>query len=310
MTEYDLAVVGILWGSTLAFALAAVTMVDSGRKNLLIVLWAIAGAFLVSAIAWPWLAEQWPALKAATENVAANKVAINILGTAIFCLFVLDFWLRSKRHRALAGGPHYSESELLQLARQTSEIRGKLDAFSSVHSASTIAADDLLNDVKDRLTKVENNPAKVALDPQTGRDILLLMHFAVYQSTVLMLDNLLEAAPEALPEWPLEAGGDFSSATEFVDLVRRKLDPGSWRRADFEGVMRNAEGIAEHTLEETPIDQRPDGIDHLALRKWAIARLQCNRAVIFLKGQKQEAEENLRSQRTNLLQRYVEKNKS
>jgi hypothetical protein len=33
MLEYDLAVVRILWGTAIAFALAAITMVDSGRKK-------------------------------------------------------------------------------------------------------------------------------------------------------------------------------------------------------------------------------------------------------------------------------------
>jgi len=35
MQEYDLAVFAILWGTAIAFALAALTMVDSGRKKLL-----------------------------------------------------------------------------------------------------------------------------------------------------------------------------------------------------------------------------------------------------------------------------------
>jgi hypothetical protein len=42
MPEYDLAVVGILWGTAIAFALSAITMVDSGRKRLLVWLWTIA----------------------------------------------------------------------------------------------------------------------------------------------------------------------------------------------------------------------------------------------------------------------------
>jgi hypothetical protein len=33
MQEYDLAVVGILWGTAITFALSAVTMVDSGAKD-------------------------------------------------------------------------------------------------------------------------------------------------------------------------------------------------------------------------------------------------------------------------------------
>jgi hypothetical protein len=132
--------------------------------------------------------------------------------------------------------------------------------------------------------------------------------FTVYQSTILMLENLLESAPTDIVAEPMELGGDFAikraSAQGFIDLVRRKLDPGSWRRSDFENVMRSAESIAERQLEETPVEQRPNGIDHLALRRWVIVHLQCARAIIFLQAQKREAEENLRNQRSNLLDRY------
>jgi hypothetical protein len=150
--------------------------------------------------------------------------------------------------------------------------------------------------------------------PEAERDILILMHFAVYQSTVLMLDDLLNSAPEGVIEGPLQLGGDFvlknAAAQQFIDLVRRKLDPGSWRRSDFENVMRMAEGDAERQLEQTLVDQRPNNIDHLALRRWAIVHLQCARGIDFLQKQKLEAEENLRNQRFNLLERYRARNPS
>jgi len=140
------------------------------------------------------------------------------------------------------------------------------------------------------------------------------MHFVVYQSTLLMLDDLLNSAPEGMEYGPLQLGGDFAlkdaQAKEFIGLVRRKLDPGSWRRENFENPMRNAEGSAEYELEQTPMEQRPTGIDTLALRKWVIVHRQCANAIAFLKREKKEAEENLRNQRFNLLQRYIEQNKS
>jgi hypothetical protein len=140
------------------------------------------------------------------------------------------------------------------------------------------------------------------------------MHFIIYQSTVLMLDDLLQNAPPDITIYtPLTIGGDFvnknAAATEFIDLVRRKMDPGSWRRSNFEGAMSTAQNEAEYSLEQTPVDERPSGIDHLALRRWAIAHRQCATAILFLEKEKREAEENLRSQRHDLLQRYVEKNK-
>jgi hypothetical protein len=274
----------------------------------------LALTFLLCGVFWLQIKKVWPPLTEAMASVASSPQSWFVL--FIFISAILVFGRPKRKMDDLSPGRPttiaYAEDAdlIIQLARQTSELRGELDAMSTVHHSTTIAAADILNEVRDRLAKVENGPAKVEADPQIARDILLLMHFVIYLSTVLMLDNLLEAVPESLAEWPLGPDGDFSSATEFVDLVRRKLDPGSWRRMDFEGVMRNAEAIAENTLEETPIDQRPSGIDHLALRKWAIARLQCNQAVIFIKRQKREAEENLRNQRTNLLQRYTELNKS
>jgi hypothetical protein len=322
MQEYDLAVFAILWGTAITFALAAITMVDSGRKKLLASLWAIAAAFLVAAIAWPWIAEKWPALKAATENVTANKIAINLLGTAIFCLLVLDFGLRSRwlvkagNGQGKGGIKGDENSEIAtQLAREVAELQDQLDTISTVHDDTVIASVKLTHEVREKLDKLEKNTANPALisNPQTERDVLLLMHFTVYQSTVLMLDDLLSSAPEGVEYGPLQLGGDFALkntlSTEFIGLVRRKLDPGSWRRENFENVMRNAEASAEYELEQTPMEQRPTGIDTLALRKWVIAHQQCANAVAFLKHEKKEAEENLRNQRYNLLQRYIEKNK-
>jgi len=298
----------LLFWITLAVTFGYEAVKADTTKVRRIVLAVLAGLFLLCGLFWPKLKEIWPPLTEAMASIANSPQSWFVLFIFISAIVVFG------RPRRKTGVPvviaEGAAEVVVQLSRKTAEMQGHLDAISSVHSATTIAAADTLNDVKDRLAKIENSPANIAPDPQVARDKLLLMHFVVHQSTVLMLDNLLEEAPESLPEWPPEPDADFSSATEFIDLVRRKLDHGSWRRMDFENVMRNAEAIADSTLEETPIDQRPSGIDHLALRKWAIARLQYNRAVIFLKGQKREAEANLRTQRANLLQRYVELNKS
>jgi hypothetical protein len=156
------------------------------------------------------------------------------------------------------------------------------------------------------------NAATTPSNPEADRDILILMHFTVYQSTVIMLDDLLDSAPDGIVEGPLQLGGDFvlknAAAQQFIDRARRKLDPGSWRRSDFEGVMRMAEADAERQLEQTPVDQRPSDIDHLALRRWVIVHLQCARGIAFLQRQKLEAEDNLRNQRSGLLERYRARN--
>jgi hypothetical protein len=92
----DLGAFGILWGTAIAFALAAVTMVDSGRKRTLIFLWACAAGFMVLAIAWPWIAEKWPEAKAFGQHISGNQMAANAVGLIIFGLLVLDFVMRRK----------------------------------------------------------------------------------------------------------------------------------------------------------------------------------------------------------------------
>jgi hypothetical protein len=140
------------------------------------------------------------------------------------------------------------------------------------------------------------------------------MHFVVYQSTLLMLDDLLNSAPEGMEYGPLQLGGDFAlkdaQAKEFIGLVRRKLDPGSWRRENFENLMRNAEGSAEYELEQNADGAAADRNRHAGPPKVGNLHRQCANAIAFLKREKKEAEENLRNQRFNLLQRYIEQNKS
>jgi hypothetical protein len=110
------------------------------------------------------------------------------------------------------------------------------------------------------------------------------MHFVVYQSTLLMLDDLLNSAPEGMEYGPLQLGGDFAlkdaQAKEFIGLVRRKLDPGSWRRENFENLMRNAEGSAEYELEQNADGAAADRNRHAGPPKVgnrAPAVRQCNR---------------------------------
>jgi hypothetical protein len=92
----DLGAFGILWGTAIAFALAAVTMVDSGRKRILIFLWACAVAFLIAAVLWPWIAEKWPEAKAFGQLISGNQMAANAVGLTIFGLLALDFVMRRK----------------------------------------------------------------------------------------------------------------------------------------------------------------------------------------------------------------------
>lgn len=278
----DLGIFGILWGTAVTFALAAVTMVDSGRKKTLILLWSAGVVFLVAALGWPFISERWPDARAFVQLHGGSQLWFNAIGLTIFGLLVWDFW---NRRRWLISHPN----------------------------ASSLVLQDLLG----RVTHIEKLPPATTAqqtDAQIARDVLLLFHFVIYQSTVLMLDHLLELAPGDMIEGPLQIGGDFenknAAALEFVDLVRRKLDPGTWRRQNFESAMHDAQNRAEYDLEKTPMTERPSGVDLLALRKWVIAHAQCVRAINFLEHQRREAKEQLRNQRFELLRRYTEKNPS
>ena len=125
MQEYDLAVFAILWGTAIAFALAAITMIDSDRRKLLIALWMIAVAFFVTAMAWPWIAG--PNLKIGIENVTAIKIILDLVGATIFSLLALDFGLRSGWFVKLGLQPPPRLSEALEtidkFTRQVDELK-------------------------------------------------------------------------------------------------------------------------------------------------------------------------------------------
>jgi hypothetical protein len=280
-----------------------------------VILGALAGVFLLSGLFWLQIKKIWPPLTESMASIATSPQSWFVL--FIFISAILVFGRPKRPPRASDNEPSHEDacrdenSEIAaQLARQLSELQGQLDSISTVHNATTIAAVDLTKEVREKLDKLEKNTANSATvsNPQTERDLLMLMHFIVYQSTVLMLDDLLNSAPEGMDNEPLQLGGDFVLknvlAKEFVELVRRKLDPGSYRRSNFESVMHNAEVTAERRLEETPVEQRPNGIDTLALRRWVIAQMQCVCAIEFLQEQKNEAARNILNQRSNLLERY------
>jgi hypothetical protein len=138
-------------------------------------------------------------------------------------------------------------------------------------------------------------------------DFNRLTEFAVYLSAAHMLDWLLKQAPEGFKA-ALDLRDDLAAknevAGEFLDLVRRKMDPGSYRRSNFEGAMAHAENDANHQVEQTPPNERPENIDHLALRRHAIKYAQCAQAIRFLMKEKREIDDSLLAQRGALLEMY------
>jgi hypothetical protein len=80
------------------------------------------------------------------------------------------------------------------------------------------------------------------------------------------------------------------------------------RQSDYLNVMHIAEGDAERQLLAIPQDQRPAGIDPLTLRRYMISELQFQRAVRFLRGQKQDVRDKLARQRLSLIERGRQRN--
>lgn len=80
-----------LWGTAVAFGLAALTLVDSNRTFLVRGLWTTASVFLIAALALPVVLDFWPALKTEIEKFTPNSAAFYVLGLSIFALLVIDF---------------------------------------------------------------------------------------------------------------------------------------------------------------------------------------------------------------------------
>lgn len=153
-----------------------------------------------------------------------------------------------------------------------------------------------------------NATIAAATDPQTHRDYKQLLDFVECQSTIFMFDNLLKSAPDDIADGPFQLGAGFApknaEAQQFIQIIRDRMDPGTERRSSFERAMYNASNTAEYDLEQIPIDERPNGIDHLVLRKWIIAHVQCVEAIKFVQKQRANSEQQLLNQRPELLKRW------
>ena len=326
MQEYDLAVVGIFWGTAIAFALWAITMVDSGRKRLLTGLWAIAAAFLVAAIAWPWAAERWPALKAAVENVTANKIAINLMGTAIFCLLGLDFGFRSgwfgkfgKGRGTLIKGDENSET-IEQLKRQVSTLQGQLDSIPAVtpYDDSDLRSamaevirkvssneggvigyqhmtDEALEQIREGLKKFEGVEKNLIRNNQRilgyDQDIPAFMEIVL---ELLALSILFDAIP-TIPLFTRDISDltheemrlESENARAYQTEVKKALSSTQWG-STIRSIMTDAVVLGEEDLRKIPDEGRPN-IDPLDLRYYMIARRTCEEIDAFIQSERKES---------------------
>lgn len=140
--------------------------------------------------------------------------------------------------------------------------------------------------------------------------MLILLDFAVNQTTVEFLDDLISKAPQKILDEPLVFNAErFETAQGYIRKVLSSLS-GSHRMADLNHHLVNGEWEAEQQIKETPPTDRPADIDQLDLRRWAIANRQCWRFYHYLRRQKDEVKERIRSQRSGLIERLTERNPS
>jgi hypothetical protein len=154
-------------------------------------------------------------------------------------------------------------------------------------------------------TRIAAAPAVATKDPQSERDLLLLLDFAVHQATSELLIDVIKAAPSMVLIEPLVLANDrYEEATKFIHYVESKL-AGSHRMSEIASLLHNGEWQAELQIRETPLDKRPAGIDPLDLRKWGIANRQCWLLHNYLVRQSAEVKQRIASQRDALIERLV-----
>lgn len=151
-----------------------------------------------------------------------------------------------------------------------------------------------------------SDPALAAqtIDGQSHLDLVHLLDFAVNQTTILWLFDLILKTPEVAVV-PMKIDGDAQAAKMAGDFVRHvsiQLGQDTLRQQIFLSLMAQTESEAERRVEEMPADKRPEGIDPLVLRRCAIAILQANRAFDFLHREKREVEQRLIGQRSRLIE--------
>lgn len=156
--------------------------------------------------------------------------------------------------------------------------------------------------------QTEAGPSRAEIQPGIAAPNLHLLNLTyamVYQTTILLMDDILGKAPTGLSRLMPESNETLSESAAdmnaFIATVRKELEFKSdrWERHDFE--MKRAEQSADQRIEGTPTSDRPSGIDPLLMRKWAIANAQYVRSIAFLKSEKADAARDLLNHRPKLL---------
>ncbi|MGY4405281.1 hypothetical protein [Bradyrhizobium sp. USDA 3315] len=329
----DLAIFGILWGTAIAFALAAVTMVDSGRKKILTALWAVAGGFLLLALFWPWIAEKWPALREWANGLAENRMVLNLTGTAIFSLLFLDFGLRSgwlgktKRHIRDESAHQAVEAlqarfDLLPVAPQQlaapyddSDVRNALDEVRQFNANQIVqmhTTEKALGELRDGVSKIAAIERNLIRNNQkllgNDRDLPATMETLMESLALSILFNAVPPVPafsdiDDLDRATMKA--ESEKAIAYRNEVRNVLSNTQWR-SEVNAILADANIMGEEDLRNIPEDRRPN-IDALDLRHYMIARNACLRLNALINSERSEAASKYISHLERLRQKFWER---
>jgi hypothetical protein len=276
----DLGVFGILWGTAIAFALSAVTMVDSGRQRTLTFLWAAAVAFLVVAVAWPWIAEKWPEAKAFAQVIGGSQLAVDVIGPAVFGLLAWDFSTRRRwlsKEGAGSRVPHL-ESKIDQTSSQfdvlNNSLRRLFERLGKIEELPASATTDdhdnlrttLISAMKDhsalaeRLDKLENNVVRnngriheyehYHLQTMNGL-IEQLDHSLLFDSTPRLpaICSLRELSPENIFR-------EKQAAEDYWKEARSVINDTKWSY-ELRSIEAEAKYTAERAIRDIPVSERP-----------------------------------------------------
>lgn len=154
--------------------------------------------------------------------------------------------------------------------------------------------------------------AAATIDGQSRLDLIHLLDFAANQTTILMLDWLLEESDAPAITEGFRGGSDTEEAHNsrhfFTGWVAQQFGMGTHRHAEYMNVLHQAEIDAERVLQVVPPAERPSDVDLLALRRYRISELQFRRTIHFINHQKHEVRERIIHQRRALIERLQQRN--
>ena len=272
----ELAVDLFLWGTAIAFGLAAVTMAGSERKIIIRSLWGVAGLFLVAALFWSILVEKWPSLKVVIENITTAKIAIDALGLAIFSILVFDFGLRSGWFPNRTSPSFPKGLPTVKDLKELVIAGSNLEASVKELTQKNLAAEKNLTFNNQKLNLI-------------GGEIPAMMDVLSEHLALSILFNAIPNPPAFTDVFELTINSmkvEQKNADQYCDEIRRAMGDTQWGM-DIISVIANAEAWGEQALRKIPEDQRPS-VDTLDLRMYMISKAKCEGLQAYIGSQRNE----------------------